>query len=187
MFIRGDGNCNAKNTNRMNLLRHFILDYSLTQVAIKHPTYHHFVGDGKFDSNVDVILHSTAEEVSETVTKIICTNDHPEISSHHDVIMSAFTLPTQILPPVSPDCVVAPRTAYNRKKVLWTENGADMYQKAVATQLYQLRQSWHNPSSLASTSILMQCTNEIMSLAASATNHCVDLNQKKKVTPTPLP
>ena len=187
IFVRGDGNCNAKNLNRMNLLQHFILDYSLTQVAIVHPTYHHFVGDGKFDSNIDVILHTAAEDLSETVTRIICRNDHPEISSHHDVILSEFTLPHQSPTSKSQDCVVAPRITYTRKKVLWTENGAKIYKKAVATQLCELRQSWHNPSSLASTSILMQCTNDIMSLTASATNPSVDLNQKKRVKPVKTP
>ena len=57
IFIRGDGNCNPKNHTRFQVLDHFIKDYKLTKVLIEHPTYHHFVGNGQFDSNIDIILN----------------------------------------------------------------------------------------------------------------------------------
>ena len=95
VFIRGDSNCNAKNTNRMQLLAHFKEEFSLTQVPILHPTYHHFVGDGKFNSNIDILLHTKLGNVSEVVTDIMCIKNDPEISSHHDMIFSKFSLPLQ--------------------------------------------------------------------------------------------
>ena len=99
VFIRGDGNSNPKNHTRYQVLQHFIQDYSLSQVAIHHPTYHHFVGNGKFDSNIDIILHTTSDVISETITRIICRNDHPEISSHHDIILSQVSLPHDVPAP----------------------------------------------------------------------------------------
>ena len=88
VFIRGDSNCNLRNTNRMQLLANFLEEFSLTQVPILHPTYHHFVGDGKFDSNIDILLHTKLGNVSEVVTDIMCIKNDPEISSHHDMIIS---------------------------------------------------------------------------------------------------
>ena len=113
ILIRGDGNCNIP---RSQVLKHFIQEYWLHQVLITHPTYHHFVGGGQFDSIIDIIVHTSASEVSERVTGIICRNDRPDISSHHDIIMSEFSLPYKPPPLKQPDLVVAPRTMYRRNK-----------------------------------------------------------------------
>ena len=95
VFIRGDSNCNQKNTNRMQLLAHFKEEFSLSQVPVSHPTYHHFVGDGKYDSNIDILLHTKTEDVTEEVTNIMCVNDIPEVTSHHDILLSHCSLPAQ--------------------------------------------------------------------------------------------
>ena len=58
IFIRGDCNVNSKNTVRCNLLDHFLLKHNLLRVEISHKTYHHFVGNGLFDSNLDVLVYS---------------------------------------------------------------------------------------------------------------------------------
>ena len=108
VFIRGDGNCNPKNVSRYNLLSRFISTNNLAQVKIHHPTYHHFVGQGKFDSNIDIILYSNHPLVTENSTKIMCKFDHPEITSHHDIIISKFTLPGQKPPDESEGLAVAP-------------------------------------------------------------------------------
>ena len=187
VFIRGDSNCNTKNTSRMQLLSHFIEEFSLVQVPVNHPTYHHFVGDGKFDSNIDVLLHTKADNISEAVTRIICANENPDISSHHDIICSEFCLPPCAPPPKSNDCIVAPRTSINRQKILWTEDGVAEYRNMVGAQLAELRLTWQNPSSLSCTSILMQTTNTILALAASTTNPYCNLNQKRNIRATKTP
>ena len=110
IFIRGDGNCNPKNIPWSQVWQHFMHEYGLHRVIITHPTYHHFVGGGLFDSNIDIIVHTVADQVYEKVTAIICRNDRPDISSHHDIIMSEFTLPHQPPPLQQPDLIVAPRT-----------------------------------------------------------------------------
>ena len=181
IFVRGDGNANPKNPSRFALLNRFITDYALKQTTIEHPTYHHFVGQGKFDSNIDIILYSKESHVQETITKIICKFEHPEISSHHDIILSEFTLPRQDPPPKSNGLVVAPRTTQPRNKILWNEDGIAAYSNLVSDQLQQLRHSWQDPSSKALTSVLLQSTNHILNCAASATNPSIALNDKKKL------
>ena len=187
VFIRGDGNCNAKNIKRFHLLQHFIDEHSLTQVAILHPTYHHFVGDGLYDSNVDVILHSKEDSVTETILRIICRNDHPEISSHHDIIISQVSLPHNAPAPRSSNLLVAPRTAVERRKILWTEEGTAEYLKLISSQLHDLRLSWLNASSRAATSVLMQCTNDILNLGASTPNpNALNMSLGGHYAPPPL-
>ena len=95
LFLRGDANSNPKNVSRFSLLTRFIQEYSLNQARIPHPTYHHFVGEGKFDSNIDIILYSDDSQVQENISQIWCKLEHPEITSHHDIIKSKFTLPRQ--------------------------------------------------------------------------------------------
>ena len=55
-FLRGIGNSNTKNTARYKLFSHFCSKHSFTRVLLSHTTYHHFVGDGLFDSEIDVLL-----------------------------------------------------------------------------------------------------------------------------------
>ena len=176
IFIRGDGNCNPKNISRFKLLKHSIQEHGLAQVIISHPTYHHFVGNGQYDSNIDIIIYTAADGVSEKITSIICRNDRPDISSHHDIILTELTLPYQPPPVAQPDLLVAPRTAYKRNKVLWTQEGILQYQNLIANQLQDLRDRWLLAGSRAATAVLLESTNNIMCLAAVNTNPSVSLN-----------
>ena len=178
IYIRGDGNSNPRNEKRYQLLQHFINRSSLKQVEITHPTYHHFVGHGQFDSNIDILLHSAGYSVTEIVTDILCKHEYPEISSHHDVIFSQFSLPPQDPAPKSSCLITAPRISQTREKVLWTPEGAKLFQELVSPQLKSLRQSWLNPLSKASTSVLLQTTNEILALAAKTANKTSPLGDK---------
>ena len=64
-----------------------------------HNSYHHFVGNGISDSQLDVLLRS--KNHSETLNNIFCKHDDPQISSHHDALLSPFLLPRlQKSPPV---------------------------------------------------------------------------------------
>ena len=90
IFIRGDSNVNANNKRRSKIFAHFCSSFDLVRVPIGHNTYHHFVGDGLFDSDIDVILHSASSEYSETVVKVYCKNDFPEVDSSHDLILSTL-------------------------------------------------------------------------------------------------
>ena len=60
LFIRGDSNVNKNNSSRVILLKHLMKTLSLLRVPIQHSTYHHFVGNGQYDSDIDVLLYTTA-------------------------------------------------------------------------------------------------------------------------------
>ena len=87
VYLRGDANVNDKNTTRVALLQQFLGEFHLHKVHIQHKTYHHFVREGQFDSNVDVIIHSSSITVPERITEVMCQLDHPNIMSHHDIII----------------------------------------------------------------------------------------------------
>ena len=70
IFIRGDGNVNPNNSDRMVVFSSFTSAFNLVQIPIKHKTYHHFLGGGAFDSNIDVILHSRDVPNMESVSTI---------------------------------------------------------------------------------------------------------------------
>ena len=83
VFIRGDANVNPKNATRAPLLAHFCRDHKLFDVDLAHNTYHHFTGEGKFDSNIDVLLHSNINHVVEEVTEILCKFKEDSFSNQH--------------------------------------------------------------------------------------------------------
>ena len=90
IFVRGDANVNPANNARCSLLKHFCRENLLHQLDFAHPTYHHFLGDGHSDSQLDVVL--LADEHSEHLLTIHCKLDNPLVDSHHDVIITSFCL-----------------------------------------------------------------------------------------------
>ena len=191
VYIRGDGNVNENNASRVALLNQLLNDYSLISVDTQHATYHHFVGNGLYDSKIDLVLHSDKEAVTEVVTKILCKHDNPAILSHHDIIMSEFTIPNDHLPSVEKNQTpTAPRVKQTRVKVQWTPEGQAAYESQVGPLLSQARQKWLDPSSQSCMSILLQLTNDVMNMAAKSTNQTVVLGTKiepkPKATPGPI-
>ena len=172
IFIRGDANVNDKNTTRVNMLNSFMDHLNLTKTPIEHRTYHHFVGDGKFDSNVDVILHSIRSRgvaITECITSIICKKTCPALNSHHDAIQSLFQLP--IGDQEQGDIVShAPRINHQQYKVTWSEEGIEKYSSLVGLHLERLRDSWLRPNCQASMSVLLELTNIVMVKCAAITN-----------------
>ena len=176
VFIRGDGNVNSNNIDRMRLLKAFLNNHSLMQVVISHKTYHHFLGGGSFDSNVDIILQSKSSKYSESVTTIYCKHDYPDMDSHHDAILSSVFLPLSPVNTSDKNLVTAPRLDHSRYKILWSEEGIERFQEEVANKLHETRLKWLNPLSKTSLAILLALTNDILSTAAIATNKSVNLN-----------
>ena len=172
--IRGDKNVNKKNLKRTQLFQNFTSMFTLYETCIDHPTYHHFTGNGEFDSNTDTILCN--DKMLETIDHIICKLSNPTISSHHDVIISTFKQPTRLSPPPSTASLPsAPRVSYNRCKVNWTQEGKEAYSSIVGAQLEEVRQAWCNISSNAAFSVVIQCTNDILTSCAKETNPFFDL------------
>ena len=170
LYIRGDSNVNSNNTTRVTLLHQLLRDYSLNRVNTGHNTYHHFVGHGLYDSDIDVLLHSEGSNISETVTDIICKNDNPDIFSHHDAIISSFTIPGTTLPQPGSPISTAPKLEHSRTKIFWTDEGQAAYYEVVAPYLCQIRDTWLDPSSPMCMSVLLSITNSIMQKFACMTN-----------------
>ena len=81
IFVRGDSNVNRNNSSRVILFKHFMRRFSFLRVFIGHDTYHHFVGEGQHDSDIDVLLHTQQPDVGEVVTSVMCVKDHPDMLS----------------------------------------------------------------------------------------------------------
>ena len=187
IYLRGDFNVSKTNKNRTHLLNKFCYDHALSQVNIEHETYHHFLGQGSSDSHLDRLLYSDSS-LPETLSAIHCGNENPLINSHHDLIVSEFSLTP--LPQVDPSSVaniVAPRVQNTRTRILWTESGVVEYQELVEPHLQRIQELWLNPSSKSSMSMLLQSTNEIMSSAASTTNKAKPLNVNPPARSKKLP
>ena len=181
VFIRGDSNVNPNNTQRSRMFANFCEELNLKNIPTNHKTYHHFIGQGAFDSSIDVILHSsTSAPVQEEITKVLCQNVHPEIDSHHDAIVSRVSLPCVPLPDQQNPLVPAPRIVHDRYKICWDNDNIPDYHDKVSNHLARIRKDWFIPSSSLSVSILLDTTNQILSQAARDTNHHVALMTSPK-------
>ena len=187
IFIRGDGNVNANNSMRVTLLQQFIADYFLVKTEVGHNTYHHFVGNGKFDSEIDLLLQSSNKNVSECVTKIMCKHENPGMLSHHDIIMSSFTIPIKDESPLPANLISAPKCDHSRVKIIWSLEGQNEYSELVGTHLRQAREQWLDASSQISMSVLLSTTNNILSKCATMTNKFVSLGAKTVIRSKPTP
>ena len=189
LYIRGDGNVNAKNGNRVILLEHFLRRFSLVKANIPHKTYHHFVGHGAFDSDIDVILTKASGQNPEVMSQILCKFEHPTILSHHDIILSEFSLLHKAEEHVEQVLVEAPRLTLRREKIYWTTEGIELYEAAVTSHLQRLRSNWLDPSSQTSMSILLDLTNKILTMTAESTNQAkaVGIKQTTRSVKTPKP
>ena len=181
VFIRGDGNINPNNAARVRILSSLLSSHSLCQVKIMHKTYHHFMGGGTFDSNIDIILHSTHAQYPETVTKIFCKHDHPDMDSHHDAVLSTVFLPINQNNEPRQDLLTAPKLQHSRYKVVWSLDGIAAYQQEVSSMLAEARLTWLNPASKTSLAVLLFKTNEILSKTAQSTNRVIKLGEVKNI------
>ena len=180
VFIRGDGNVNTNNVARTKIFSSFLANHSLKQLNLKHKTYHHFIGGGHFDSEIDIILHSNHIKFDESVSKIFCRLEHPDMDSHHDAILSTVLLPISEHQEPPQNLVTAPRITHSRQRVVWSEEGTVLYQQEVASKLSEARLNWLSPLSKTSLSVLLFKTNDILNRAACATNKIININVDKK-------
>ena len=184
IFLRGDFNVSFKNKNRRALLKSFLYQEKFREVTISHKTYHHFMGNGASDSNLDKILVSTTAPASEEVKDIICCQDNPFVTSHHDVILSNLTIPGKNAEEDSDSPVsTAPKLTNKRHKILWSETGVQQYQELIVPHLSRLQALWlSSPPSMSSMSLLLSSTADVLSECAQLTNKsssCLPISRKK--------
>ena len=183
IFLRGDANANPNNVARYSLFTHFCSLFSLSKVPLLHPTYHHFVGNGLYDSEIDVLLYHGPHPTNEKLDRIVCKLDSPFVNSAHDVILSLCTLPAASTPTPDVRNITAPRINNDRVKIIWNDDDIIEYENIIGTSLRSLREQWGNTNSRSSLSILLSSTYACLSLAACSTNKSVNLGS----APTPKP
>ena len=181
IFLRGDGNVNQNNLDRAVLFSNFLSNFCLTQIHIGHKTYHHFLGGGSFDSNIDVILQSENFPFEEAITAVYCKHDWHEIDSHHDVIISTVNIPIADDVPPQDDLITAPKLEQPRHKIVWSEEGITKYRELLTGLLTEVRLKWLNPLSKTSLSVLLASTNDIFNKCAIAPNKSIDLSIARPV------
>ena len=175
VYIRGDSNVNFNNKARVNIFDNFKDNFKFLSVPTLHKTYHHFLGGGLFDSNIDVILHSSHKFGAEEIAHVYCKTVYPIIDSHHDVIVSNFSLPIIPVeaPPTKSKAPVVPNV---RKKIVWANESLADYRALIGNNLVDLRERWALSSSRTCVSLLLQQTSEILSSYAASTNKSIDLS-----------
>ena len=189
VFLRGDFNVSNRNIKRSNLLKHLCAEADLVEVPNNHPTNHHFMGDGKSDSNLDKIILSRWLQHPEIIKRIFCKHDEPAVESHHDLILSEFYLPISETKATSNNNITALKVKNHRTKVFWSNEGIEQYQRLVAPELHRVQQLWlaGAKESKKSLSLLFEFTNEILSKIANETNKTVKLDQKPVVKSKKIP
>ena len=176
VFIRGDSNVNVNQSARTNIFENFRKTLNLLNLPIGHKTYHHFLGNGLFDSAIDVILYTKKTSISEQLVKVLCKHDHPDIKSHHDAIVSTFTLPLKPVK-IPPPSFQAPEIPNKRRKIYWNEDSLQSYQVLVSDSLSCIRKRWMEPSSKSCVAVLLRATSDLLSTAAAMTNKSVSLSK----------
>ena len=87
------------------------------------------------DSHLDRILFSNTAEHAEVLKTIECKLVNPLVDSHHDIILSEWSIQNEATKIPSKDNIVAPVVMNNRLKVLWSDSGINHYQSIVISQL----------------------------------------------------
>ena len=118
---------------------------------------------------------------------MLCKFSEPLITSHHDALLSSFTLPIST-PRINSNNLIAPRVCNDRVKIHWTNSGAKAYEDCVGNNLARFRSNWLDPASAPSISVLLQSTNSFMDRCARNTNPHSSLSTSfsKKSTKKPL-
>ena len=186
LYLRGDFNTNKNNHIRCTQLASFIKTLNVISINIPHNTYHHFVGQGRFDSKIDLILHSKEVSKHEQVTQIWCRLKEPEISSHHDLIISkCYLSKCEWITPPHEGLEVAPRTKVERVKVRWSEDGVLKYHSMVERNAGSIAKLWYCPASASLTRVYLQVSNLLFNMAAARTNKVLVNNSKQKTNRVP--
>ena len=135
------------------------------------------------------MLYSSASDVHECLIDQVCKNENPLIGSHHDALISKFSLPA-IPFNVPVETPSAPKIPNNRVKIIWSNDGIKEYENMLQSHLDTLATRWGKPESAVQISVLLSTTNAVLNSAAIMTNKSIDLSRpnkpKKKIDYTTL-
>ena len=187
-FVRGDCNSSKSNPNHSAIFSTFQADLNLVQLDLQHNTYHHFLGQGTSDSELDVLLFSGHTGIQESLLGIHCKQVDSRVDSHHDLLVSSCTVPpVSVLPPDTSTNVTAPKLSNDRIKIVWNVATIAEYERVVSLHLPRIRQQWLNPSSEISMTILLQCTDMILSQSAILLNKSISLSSSVRTRSRSIP
>jgi hypothetical protein len=167
VFLRGDFNASSKNLSRSLLFAAFIRRLDLTRLSLPHPTYHHFMGSGASDSDLDQLLYGGNIMATETLENIICELENPLMFSHHDMIISTCMLPPKPSDKMNDaENITAPRVPNDRFATKWSDEGVEEYELIASPLLSQIRESWGQGEDSASISMLLSTTYAALNLVS---------------------
>ena len=188
LFIRGDCNSSKTNPKRNAVFSNFCNELQLLRVELQHNTYHHFLGQGSFDSELDVLLFSGKQGVSEELSAIHCVLHDHRVDSHHDLLISNAIVPTNLKAPADTSRnVTAPKVHNTRHKIVWDESSKEEYELLLSMHLPRIRNLWMDSSSPSSMSILFEATSMILSQAALLLNKSIDLSSSVSTKSANIP
>ena len=187
VFLRGDANSSRSNPRRSAIFHSFCEDQNLLRVDINHNTYHHFIGNGRFDSELDVLLHSNQDFIQECLLSLHCQHHDPRVDSHHDLLVSSCTIHAALKNVDKSENITAPRVKNNRHKIVWSEDGIALFESIISVILPSLRSRWQSSTSQSAASVLLQSTNFILSHVAAATNKVISLAATPKQRSVKVP
>ena len=107
-------------------------------MSLGRNTYHHFTNGRKSDSELDGILH-TGVPGTEQLTGLHCGLLEPLMESHHDAILSSFSLES-VGTEVEENLIVAPKIPNERVKIVWTDENISKYKYNVEPTLMRLQE-----------------------------------------------
>ena len=152
-------------------MKTFLSQFSMSSLNLGHPTYHHFIGEGASDSQLDMlslVLLPTLKNGKES----------PLITSHHNLILSSFkSSKIPYNPP--PQALHAQRVPNVRVKVCWESGEAlERYKSLLSSSLPLLQESLCSPLYEALVSVLLKCTNLTLNRAAEMPFRTIKLSEQ---------
>ena len=111
VFIGGDANVNQNNLTWTQLFSSLLTWYDFVPIYLNHPTYHHLMGNGVLDSQLNEIAHYVDQ--FKKLKKLHCKLDEPIILSCHDIVITTYT-PTPIPYTKLPSHLKTPRVSIPR-------------------------------------------------------------------------
>ena len=190
IYVKGDANASLiprPNNKRDQVFKAFVESNEFLQLSLNHKTYHHFMGNGISDSDIDVCLSSSSSAdrtPSSSVEKLLgivcCKDDVRASNSHHDIILTTIELGAKETVAKDPGLDI-PTTENTRHRVIWSEENLDEYCDLVHPVLEELQDTWLANSSPSTLSVLLEQTNNILTAAAKATQKVIFLNKEQRV------
>ena len=180
VFIRRDSNVNLNKKSRSKMFEHFCSELELVRIPMGHKTFHHFVGEGVFDSEIDVLLQSSKAKYRENLLRVLCRKYYPEIDSSHDIILSTVFIPYSHVVPTKQSLPLAPKLTHTRHRILWAVEHIPEYQTVTKRRFSRIRETWYSPHSAASVSVLLKFTKK--QLPKRTTGLCVDCRLTRMIS-----